>query len=328
VDRAQRLLAWLLGIQLVLLVILHPPFARRGAAASGPLLPALSSLTPQVLEIAGGDGATVTLERRSGGWALGDPAGYPALADKADGLVRSLKGLVPGRQVVSGKRYHASLKVAGDAFERRLRIWEKPGGTPKLELFVGTSPGADFTHVRVGGSDRVYEVAGLSAFDLPSDAGSWVERRLVDFRSDEVGGLEIANHRGSFALEKRSGTWAVRSPAARAKAELDASKVSDLVTALCGLSLEAPAGPVDEKAQGLAAPEATVTIERAPTSADSTSVIHAPRSKVAFRIGAAVPGHADQRYAALEGKSFAVALGRYYADRADTVALGDLLKKK
>lgn len=327
-DRTQRLLAWLLGIQIVLLAILHAPFGRHGAAASGPLLPALSSMTPQVLQIAGGDGATVTLERRAGGWSLSDPAGYPALGDKVDELMRSLKKLAPGRQVVSGSRYHAALKVADDAFERRVRLWDKPGGgRASLELYVGTSPGADYTHVRVGGNDRVYEAAGLSAFDLPDDAGSWVERRLVDWKSEDVGGVEITNHRGSFALEKRAGSWAVRAPAARAKAELDPSKVNDLVNALCGLSLDTPAAVLDEKAQGLAAPEATVVLDPAP-AADSTSVIHRPRAKLTIRIGAPVPGKTDERYATRDGLAFAVTLAKWATDRPDTVALGDLVKKK
>src|SRR5262249_45763564 len=132
-DRAQRALAWLLGIQLVLLAILHWPFGRHRAAAAGPLLPALAPVTPQGLEVAGPAGTAVRLERTCGGWTLAQPAGYPALGDKVDGLLRSLKGLVPGAQVVSGRRYHATLKVADDAFERRLRFWEKPdGGAPKL----------------------------------------------------------------------------------------------------------------------------------------------------------------------------------------------------
>jgi len=327
-DRTQRLLAWILGIQIVLLAILHWPFSRHGVAASGPLLPALNSMTPQMLQIAGGDGATVTLERRSGGWSLAEPAGYPALGDKVDELVRSLKKLTPGRQVVSAKRYHAALKVADDAFERRVRLWDKAGGgNASLELYVGTSPGADYTHVRVGGNDRVYEAAGLSAFDLPTDPGSWVERRLADWKPEDVGGVEITNHRGSFALEKRAGSWAVSSPAARARAELDQSKVTELVGTLCGLSLDAPVAALDEKAQGFAAPEVTVVLE--PTAAaDSASVIHAPRGKLTIRIGAPIPGKTDERYATRDGMAFAVSLPKWTTDRPDTVALGDLVKKK
>src|ERR1051325_5875816 len=140
-DRTQRWLAWGLGIQIVLLAILHPPFARRTASASEPLLPALASLAPRMLEIAAADGGSVTLVRGSGGWSPGKPPGYPVLCDKGGQLPPTLRGraAAPGRWLprparpggppraprrgASRRRSHAALKVAGDEFERRLRVW-------------------------------------------------------------------------------------------------------------------------------------------------------------------------------------------------------------
>src|ERR1051326_6489038 len=252
-DRTQRWLAWGLGIQIVLLAILHPPFARRTASASEPLLPALASLAPRMLEIAAADGGSVTLVRGSGGWSLGKPPGYPVLGDKVDQLLRTLRGLTAGRPVASSRRSHAALKVAGDEFERRLRVWEGPGRDPRVELYVGSSPSPSVTHVRVAGSDRVSEVSGLAAYDLPADAGSWVERRLVELRSEDVGGLQITNRRGRFALERRggaAGAGRVRSPAARANPALDRDRVNVLVGPLGGPPLDHPAGPVAPGSQG------------------------------------------------------------------------------
>jgi len=342
-DRTQRWLACLLGVQIVLLAIVHPPFARRTASAAEPLLPALASLTPRMLEIAAGDGGSIRLVRDSGGWSLAQPAGYPALADKVDQLLRTLKGLTAGRPVASSRRSHAALKVAGNEFERRLRVWEGGGRDPRLELYVGSSPGPSVTHVRVAGSDRVSEVSGLGAYDLPADAGSWVERRLVDLAAADVGGVEITNRRGSFALERRSGAWAVRAPAARANVALDQGKVNDLVGVLCGLTLDQPAGVVDEAGQGFSAPEATVVLARAPSHADSAGMraagaaqnpgstlgaaLAAPGPSVTIRIGAPVPGKQDQRFATRSGLAFAVTVPRYSIDRPDTVTLGELLKK-
>src|ERR1051326_8265079 len=109
-DRTQRWLAWGLGIQIVLLAILHPPLARRTASASEPLLPALASLAPRMLEIAAADGGSVTLVRGSGGWSLGKPPGYPVLGDKVDQLLRTLRGLTAGRPGAGRRRSPAPPK--------------------------------------------------------------------------------------------------------------------------------------------------------------------------------------------------------------------------
>ncbi len=223
-DRAQRLLAGLLAAQLLLLALFHNPFASRRAAADQPLLPGLASITPEKLEIDGGQGTSVILEREGGAWALGQPKGYPVTPGKVEKVIQDLEHLNVHRQVVSGSRYHAALKVAPNDFERRVRIWEKPGGNPRAELYVGSSPSYGVSHVRVGGNDRVYEASGINSFDLPAEPASWVERNLVPIANQDVTRFELANRKGSFALEKQGATWTVRSPASRSNTALDQDK--------------------------------------------------------------------------------------------------------
>ena len=324
-DRTQRLLAGLLAVQLVLLGLLRFVFSPGHAVAKEQaLLPALASMTPGKLEIDDGTGASVTFERAGGAWTLENPKGYPTAAGKVEKLIEDVEHLSAGRPVVSNRSHHAALKVADDQFERRIRIWEKPGGKPSAEVIVGTSPRLQVSHVRLGGKDPVYEASGLSAYDLPAEAGSWIERNLVPLAAEAVAGVGLTNRKGSFDLEKTGGTWKVRSPASRSRAALDAQKVEDLVRALCGVSLEAPAGPVDERAQGLGAAEATVTLRPAPAAGDSSAVASGP---VVFRIGAPVPGKEDQRYAARSGFGYAVTVGKSAVDKALNTTLADLLKK-
>jgi hypothetical protein len=320
VDRTQRLLAGVLALQIVLLVLFNNPFTSHGAGAERPLIPALESITPEKLEIDGEQGASVTLERSEGKWTLAQPAGYPAAAGKVEKLIQDLEHLTAHRQVVSGSRYHAALKVAADDYERRVRIWEKPAKAPTTEVFVGTSPGYQVSHVRVAGSDRVYEASGLNAYDLPADATSWIERNLVSISADEADSVVVANHQGGFTLVKRGGTWVIEAPAARSQAALDQGQASGLVRALCGMTLSQPVGAVDESAQGLASPEATVVVGRqaAGTAAAET---------VTLRIGGLVPDKQDERYATQSGSGFAVTIPKYAFDRAVTVTLAELLKK-
>jgi hypothetical protein len=319
-DRTQRLLAGLLAIQIVVLTILHPPFSRSSGAKDQALLPGLSSITPEKVEIAGPQNASLTLARRGGQWTIEQPPGYPVMPGKVEKLIQDLEHLKSDRQVVSGSRYHASLKVAANDFERRVRVWEKPAGTPKAELFVGSSPGSGVSHVRVGNNDRVYEASGISAFDIPMDAGSWIERNLFDVTEADAAVLEITNRKGRFAVAKQGGGWVIREPAARASEALDQTKVGDLLRLMTALALDQPAGPLDQGAQGFADPEATIVLGKR-AGADSTA---APVLET-VSIGGSVPGKTDKRYATRVGSKYAVTMEKYTFEKALDATVGDLV---
>ena len=324
-DRTQRLLAGALAAQIALLALLQfvSPTSR-AAVKEQPLFPALASMTPQKVEIGDGTGASVALDRDGGAWTLESPKGYPVTAGKVEKLIGDIEKLSAGRPVVSNRRNHAALKVAEDGFERRIRIWEKPGGKPSAELFVGTSPRFQASHVRVGGKDPVYEATGISTYDVSADPGTWVDRSLVMIPADSVSAIGVSNPRGSFQLEKRDGRWSVKSPAARARAALDAAKVTSLLGTLCNVSLNAPAGPENDAAYRLNAPEATVVITRMPAAGDSAA---AGASTVVVRFGAPVEGKEGERYAARSGSGYAVTIPKYTADRALEATLAELLAK-
>jgi uncharacterized protein DUF4340 len=323
-DRTQRMLAIALAAQVALLAVLQFAFpASHAAVKEQPLFPTLASMTPQKVEVDDGTGNSVTLDRESGAWSLEKPKGYPVTASKVEKLIEDVGKLAAGRPVVTNARNHAALKVADDQFERHIRIWEKASGKPSAELYLGTSPRFQSTHVRVGGKDAVYEASGLNSYDVQADAGSWVERTLVTVPADSLAEIGVSNPKGSFQLEKKNGAWSVKAPAARAKAALDAQKVDALVRTLCGLSVESPAGPESDASFGLSSPEATLVFQRMPAAADSTGASAA--APMVVRIGAAVPGKEGERYAARSGFAFAVTVPKYSVDRALEASLTELL---
>jgi len=324
-NRAQRWLGVLLIAQVALLLLIHNPFTKKAGATEQTLLPALASITPERLEVAGPGGAATGFVRKDAVWTLADPEGYPVLPGKIEKLLQDLGNLKTGRQVVSSSRYHASLKVATDDFERRIRIWEKAGGSPKIELYVGTSPSYGVTHVRVNGNDRVFEASGLNSYDIPVESSAWIERNLTMVPATEVTALAVANRKGKFSLVKKDGSWGFADPAARGKVPLDQDKVTQLVSAMCGMSIEKPLAAPDEKTQGLSAPEATVTFTRVPAHPDSV----APQPQiVTVKIGGLVPGPDQQRYALRSGSPFGATVAKYGYDRALSATLTELLKTK
>jgi hypothetical protein len=324
VDRTQRTLAIVLAAQVAVLAVFQFAFpASHAAVKEQPLFPTLASMTPQKVEIEDGTGNSVALDRESGAWSLEKPKGYPVTTSKVEKLIEDVGKLNAGRPVVTNARNHAALKVADGEFERHIRIWEKASGKPSAELYLGTSPRFQSTHVRVGGKDAVYEASGLNSYDVQADAGSWVERTLINVPADSLAEIGVSNAKGSFQLVKKNGAWSVKAPAARAKAALDAQKVDALVRTLCGLSLESPAGPESDAAYGLASPTATLVFQRMPAAGDSAAA--AAAGPLVVRIGAEVPGKEGEHYAARSGFGFAVTVPKYSVDRALEASLGDLL---
>lgn len=312
-SRGQRLLAGLLLVQLVILVLMRAPWAG-GSVKEHALLPTLAGMTPERLEIADGQGATLALERQSGAWVLSSPRGYPVTAGKADQLIQEVEHITVRRPVATSQKHHAALKVDDHDFERRLRLWPTAAGDkPAIELYVGTSPSATTSHIRVGGKNDVYETTALTAFGLPADPTWWIERTLAPGAASATG-ISIRNRKGSLTLAKTGSEWRLTSPAARAA--LDTTGVSMLGQTLCSLMIDRPAEGSDPRAQGLADPEAVVVFSGAPGAAADT-----------VRIGGLVAGRPGERYAARSGFAWAVEVNQSTAGRAVDASLASLTKK-
>ncbi len=291
-NRTQLMLGGLLLVQIVLILILYSPFS--GATAgieSRPLLPALEAVTPSRLEIQGADDGVLTLLKQAGEWRVDDLDGFPADGQKVDDLLRDLEQLTVRRPVVSSDRYHAAFKVTEDEHEARIRLWEEAADEPDVDLIVGSSPNFRSSHVRVAGDDAVYEVRGLSPYDVRPDSASWIDKNLVDADEARVVGLKLTNESGSFELEKQDGVWKVISPAASADRELDAGKAQALIRALSSIRLSDGAGPLDEAAHGLAPPAATLVLRLAPDEGQEGA-----ESELTVNVGGQVEDNESQRY--------------------------------
>ncbi|HKQ60698.1 MAG TPA: DUF4340 domain-containing protein, partial [Candidatus Polarisedimenticolaceae bacterium] len=264
-KRTQLVLGALLLVQLVLILVFRSPFAGAAPAVSAqPLLPALDTLVPARVEIEGKEGVKLDLRKQGEGWALADPAGFPADGKKVDELIGKLKGLRVRRPVVTSAKYHEQFKVAEAQPEARLRMFAAGEDAAKVDLLVGESANFRTTHVRRAGEDAVYEVQGLAAYDLPAKPGDWVNKELVEIPAEQVTALSVTNAKGTFELVKDSGGWKVVSPAKLSGRRLDAAKVDTLVRSAASIRLTDPAGKVDAAAQGFEPAAATVRVRWQP----------------------------------------------------------------
>ena len=303
-KRTQLYLAGLLLIQIVLILIFRSPFGGAQAAYElKPLLPGLAAITPTRLSVHGGDNETLELVRQDGVWHLDKFGGFPADEKKVTELIDNLRELRVRRPVVTSSRYHEAFKVKDDQHEARIKLWSKAEGDPDVDLIVGSSPNFRTSHVRVAGQDPVFEVQGLSPYDVRPTPSGWIEKDVVGTAESEVVGLTLTNAKGSFTLEKKEGTWSA-SPAG--PAALDPAKVDSLVRSVTALRLADATGPVDEAAQGLAQPAARIVLRlaAAPATGEGEAEKPAAPREIVVRIGAAVPGEDTKRYLTRDGFGF------------------------
>jgi hypothetical protein len=316
-SRTQWILTGILAVQVLLLIAAAPWSSDRGMESAHALLPELESFTPARLEIEETDERRVAIEHRGGEWVLADEDGFPADASKVENLLEDLEKIKVRRPVVTHSRYHDTFKVAEDDHERRLRIWKDADDDPEIELFVGTSPNYRVSHVRLGGDDRVYEARGLGAYELRSDAPSWVKRTFVDIPFEDVTRLTLSNGHGSFELAREDGEWKLVSPPGSGSGTLDPAAVDSLVRSVASLRLSEPAGPAGTPGYGLESPAATVRIAHRAGDEAAEEVVE-------VRVGGDIEDGEGQRYASRSGFDHAVILGKLDADQLIDEKLADL----
>jgi hypothetical protein len=215
--------------------------------------------------------------------------------------------------------------MVGDSkYERRIRIWGDAQGDPAIDFLVGASPNYRVSDVRRDGEDDVYEVMGLSSWDLQSDVGSWIDKKLVNVPPEEITGLKVMNGHGTFALKKEDGAWTVLNNSA--SGDLDQGAVDSLVRAYASLYLADPVGQLDVLAQGLDNPAAEIQLIRSakqPPEAGEESV--AAPEVTTLQVGKEMDAESGKRYATVSGFGFAVTLNRFDAERATEKKLADLV---
>jgi hypothetical protein len=258
-NRTQLYLGGLLVLQLALILLFRSPFT--GASTpyeSRALWPELEALTPRAIELSDKDEASLRIERSGDGWTIASLDGFPADGSKVEELLGNLQDLRVRRPVVSSGRYHDAFKVAPDDHEGRVRLWADGGGDPDVDMFLGSSPNFRTAHVRRSDEEAVYEVSGLSSYDLRPAADGWIERGLVDLDPAQVVGLQVTNASGGFELARLEGAWIfVTDDPAQTP---DPQKVERLLSSVASLQLAEGVGAVDPQAHGFASPAATVVI--------------------------------------------------------------------
>jgi hypothetical protein len=330
-KRHQTLLLGLLVLQLAVIVLVRSPWSDASAGtAAHPLLPDLDAASVTRVELDGSEGKSLTLEKQDGSWVVSDVGDYPADDQKVDDLIDKLAGLEVRRPVVTGRRYHKAFEIGDDDNRGRVRVYGGSTDRPEADLILGNSPNYRVQNVRRADENDVFEVRGLASYDVSPEPGSWAEKELVEVSEGDLVGLRLVNAAGTIELERDATGWHASAPQSLVGATLDDGSVDALLRSARSVRIDTPVGPVDEAAQGLTDPAATVTLRWRPggVSGDEESGEDAsgddgpggdtagedasgggtaaapPVEELTFRIGGKLPDKESQRYVTRDGFGF------------------------
>ena len=255
-NRTNQILAAVLAVQIVLVAVAFWP--RPASVAGGEnLLAGLEAEQITRLTISDETGNQVKLAKEMGSWVLPEADNYPCVENKVPEFLNKIVALKTNRLVTQTPASHKRLKVAGDAFERRVELELADGTTHRL--YLGTSPSYGAIHVRAEGQDEVY-LASLSASDAGVNASNWVDTLYFSVAQDQVVALTVENANGRFEFEKDdAGTWTMKDLAA--DETLNENNVKSLVSRVSSLQMLRPLGKTEKDEYGFQEPSAVVTVQ-------------------------------------------------------------------
>ncbi len=194
-SRSNVLLFFVLGVQLVLLVLSVLTSAGGQARPVEPILAALNAAAIDRLHFTDDLGNEVTIARRAEGWALPGADDFPVDGDKVDEILAKLRNMDTRRLVATIPANFVRLEVAEEEFRRKVTLSSEDASAV---LYLGGSGGADSVYARRAGEDNVYLGLGLNSWELSTQVSTWIESSYVNVPPADVLEITVQNSAGRF----------------------------------------------------------------------------------------------------------------------------------
>lgn len=317
-SRTNIILIAVLVVQVVISAVVFWPRAGAGGAGAESLLGEVSADDIVGLTVQDNEGNRLRLTRQADQWVLPDAGDYPVQADRVAPLLDKLAALKSGRLVTQTAASHKRLQVAGDDFMRRIDV-ETAGGKT-YTLFLGSSPQARATHVRLNGDDNVYLAADLASFDANVQPSGYVDTAYLTLPAADMVSLTVQNANGELTLEKDAeGNWQL---ADLAEGEtMDAAAASTLANRISSVRLTRPLGAEKLAEYALDSPAAVVIVTTQSGEGDA-----AQRKTITLQVGAQDP--ADNSYVVSSSESpYFVRVAEFAVQDFVEKARGDFLAR-
>lgn len=253
-TRNNQILGAILVIQLILTAIIFWP--RPPAVTGGALIEDFQADQVASLTITDGEGTQSNLAKQGDVWVVPTADQFPADGSKITPILDQLSSLQTDRLIASNETSYPQLKVADSDFERRLEVTLQDGTS--YAIYVGTSAGAQATHIRRGDQAEVYLTGDLTTFDVNAAISTWIDPIYVTLPQTATIALNLTNPNGSFDFTQEGGTWNMAG--LNAEEPFKATTLTTMLNQITSLRMKAPLGKEAKADYGMDAPQAIVTL--------------------------------------------------------------------
>ncbi|RLQ23425.1 DUF4340 domain-containing protein [Seongchinamella sediminis] len=197
-NRTGIVLGALLVAQLFLTMVLYRADDTGSAGPGKQALLATDAYVIDELRVEDGSGGVVQLQKSGDLWQLPQLSGLPADPEKVAEVLQKLTAGDPGWAVAHTLAARQRFQVADYHYRRKVTLASL--GQTVGTVYLGTSPGFRKVHARNELGDGIYSL-DLNLFDLPVEAGQWLEPRLLQVRAP------VAINADGYSLQRRDGEW-------------------------------------------------------------------------------------------------------------------------
>jgi hypothetical protein len=257
-----RILAVVLVVQIAAaLVIFLPTVTNNQQPTGGPLLTGFNSDNVLGLIIQDNSKNELDLAKSGTDWVLSKADNYPVTASTVSSFLDKLKALQANRLIAQNPSSQNRLQVASDNFQRLVEIQQT--GNKVTRLYIGSSGGANATHMRVDDQAQIYLTSGLASTDAATTASTWITIPYFSITQANIVSLKIQNKNGTFNFKMVNGAWTL--DGLTSSEQFNSASVTPLLTQVSSVNLTTPFGKTTQDKFGLSAPLATVTITTSET---------------------------------------------------------------
>ncbi|MCS6943862.1 MAG: DUF4340 domain-containing protein [Sutterellaceae bacterium] len=203
----------------------------------------------------------VELVKRDGKWRLPGYFDAPADAAKVEDLLKRVREATRGLPVATSRDAMTRLRVADDAYERRLSLMQ--GEKTLATIYLGTSSGARKAHARAATDSVVYAVS-LAPFEVRTSAPEWLDVHLLKPDMGALTEITIRRADGKTVVlrraERKEGEQSVTIWRGDGELVADENRARALVDAITNLRVDAVLGTEPQPQWRLEAAALTITL--------------------------------------------------------------------
>lgn len=205
----------------------------------------ITDITIAPKAIAGTPSEAVHLVREGAKWVVASSDGYPAATTKVDEMLDKLLAMKVAEAMASSPASFDSLKVGDSEYGKKVDIVAN-GATTSLILGAGS---ASSVHVRVAGTNDVFEGRGLSEWSIAASNRQYLDTDYAKVDVSKLGKVTLTRPDLALTFTKTADAWTVDGLDDGVTA--DSAKIASFVDGLATVTMSDVAGKEAKPEYGL-----------------------------------------------------------------------------